>query len=280
MTIKQRMAIRYVRTKFKILSSLSKTKAAEKAFELFSTPQFRFKKQLPPIFEQAEKIHFKFDGETIRGYRFNHPSEKKLLITHGFESSVLKFDKYIKPFIKKGYEVLAFDAPAHGESTGKRVNALVFKEVIHHINKEYGPIQNFMGHSFGGLALSLYLDEHKHDDSYKLVLIAPAAETTTAVDNFFAFLRLDQDVRKEFDLLIQKKSGKPPAWFSVARALKNIKARVLFLQDKKDSLTPISDVEPIMREEHPHVQFRISEGLGHSRIYRDQGSFNAIVDFF
>jgi pimeloyl-ACP methyl ester carboxylesterase len=280
MRFKQRMAIRYVRTKFKILSSLSKKKAAKKAFDFFCTPKFRFKKQLPPVFQQAEKIEFKHEGDIIRGYRFNYPSEKKLLITHGYESSILKFDKYIRPFIKKGYEVLAVDAPAHGESTGKLINALLYKDLIHYLEKEYGPIKNYMGHSMGGLALCLFLEELEHDETFKLVLIAPATETTTAADNLFSFLRLDKEVRKEFDALIEMYSGKPPAWFSVSRSLKNIKARVLFLQDKHDPLTPISDVEPIMLDKPENVQFIISDGLGHSKIYRDQGSFNAIVDFF
>ena len=47
MKFKEKIAIRYIRTKFKILSSISKKKAAEKAFELFCTPQFRNVKDLP-----------------------------------------------------------------------------------------------------------------------------------------------------------------------------------------------------------------------------------------
>ena len=80
------------------------------AFELFCTPQSRNKKKLPKIFGEAEKLQFTFSEIIIRGWRWNHPSQKKLLIIHGFESTVVNFDRYIKPFIKKGYEVLAFDA--------------------------------------------------------------------------------------------------------------------------------------------------------------------------
>ncbi|HZH01135.1 MAG TPA: hypothetical protein VEY32_08635, partial [Flavisolibacter sp.] len=61
MSINQRLALKYIRTKFNILSSLSKRKAAEKAFQLFCTPQYRNKKKLPPIFEKAESIRFKYE---------------------------------------------------------------------------------------------------------------------------------------------------------------------------------------------------------------------------
>ena len=101
MGLSKRLVLKYVRTKFKLLSSISKRKAAEKAFELFCTPQYRVSKDLPPVFKKSEKIEFTFEGNTIRGYRWNHPSTKKALILHGFESSVINFEKYIEPQLSK-----------------------------------------------------------------------------------------------------------------------------------------------------------------------------------
>lgn len=279
MHLGKKFALKYIRTKFKLLSSISKRKAAEKAFQLFCTPQYRNKKPLPATFEKAEKLHFNLHGNRIQGYRWNYPSDKKILILHGFESSVINFDRYIQPLIKKGYEVLAFDAPAHGRSGGKTITVPLYKEFIHHIYKTYGPIKNFLTHSFGGLTLSLVLEEIPHDNSFKVVLVAPAAETKTAIDNFFKFLKLDDDVRKEFDKIIFEMGGKPAEWYSVSRAAQNIKAQVLFLQDKDDNMTPLSDVKPVIDKNYPNFHFVISEGLGHRRIYRDNQSFKTIMEF-
>src|SRR4026207_2288390 len=140
----QQIAIGYYRTKFKILSALSNKKTAELALDLFSTPQFRYKQKLPGIFNEAEKLQFTHYGDTVTGYRWNRGGHRKVLIIHGFNSSVAKFDRYIKPLMRKDYEVLAFDAPAHGYSTGKTLNAVVFKDMIAYIIKEYGPIKSFM----------------------------------------------------------------------------------------------------------------------------------------
>jgi pimeloyl-ACP methyl ester carboxylesterase len=279
MTLVQKLGLKFIRTKFAVLSRLSKKKAAQKAFELFITPQSRVKKQLPASFQKAEKLHFTFEGDTILGYRFNHPSPKKVLILHGFESSIVNFHKYINPLVKKGYEILGFDAPAHGGSSGKQINAVDYKRFILHIIKTYGPVTSFITHSFGGLALSLALEEISHDESWKAVLIAPATESITAMDNFFNLLQLESDVRKEFDLFITAANNKPPEWYSVARAAEHIKAQVLFLQDKNDNLTPLSDVEAIIAKGYPNFQFIISEGLGHRRIYSDQGSIQEIIRF-
>lgn len=279
MKLRQRLAVNYIRSKFRLLSSLSKKKAAEAAFDFFITPQSRLTKALPPVFKKAERVNFHFDGLKMQGFRWNHPSEKKVLILHGHESSILNFDHYVQPLVHKGYEVLAFDAPAHGISAGRKINALDYKNFILEVIKLYGPVTSFISHSFGGLALSLALEETKHDASWKVVFIAPATESTRAIDNFFGFLKLDEEVRKEFDQLITNANNHPPSWYSVSRAAANIKAQVLFLQDKQDKLTPLDDVRPIIDKNYPNFRFVISDGLGHRDIYKDKSSLKLVTEF-
>lgn len=275
----QRLAISYIRTKFRLLSLLSKKKAAREAFRLFCTPLRRYKKALPPIFEKAESLKMELGNITIKGWRWNRPSTKKILIIHGYESAAANFDRYIKPLAKKGYEVLAFDAPAHGRSGSKTITAPLYKEMIKKVNAEYGPINAFMAHSFGGLIISLALEEIPHTPQHKLVLIAPATETTTAVDSFFRFLRLDKEIRTEFDQLILKAEGKPAEWYSIRRAMNNIKATTRWFHDTDDDTTPLSDALKVKEENHPGVEFVITSGLGHRRIYRENKVSRAIIDF-
>jgi esterase/lipase len=275
----QQIAFGYYRTKFKVLSAISNRKAAELALDLFTTPQFRYKKPLPDIFKEAEKLEFKYSGETVTGYRWNRGGHRKALIVHGFNSSVAKFDRYIKPLMKKGYEVLAFDAPAHGYSTGKTLNAVMFKEMITYINKEYGPIRSFMGHSFGGLAICLALEEIEHSDDHHVVLIAPVTESKTSIDIFFSFMKLNDDVRKEFDDHIFKLRNKPPAWYSISRAIKNINAKILWCHDEDDTMTPWKDAKNVMDEQHYNIEFIVTKGLDHKRIYRDNKVSKAIIEF-
>lgn len=279
MRLTQRVALKFIRTKFKLLSSISKRKAAIKAYELFCTPQYRNRKKLPRIFEQAEKLMFPFHQYSIRGYCWNREAKKKVLILHGFESSVINFDRYIQPLIKKGYGVLAFDAPAHGRSSGKQINILIYKAFIQEVIKKYGPVSCFLAHSLGGLALSLVMEEIPHDESVKMVLIAPATETVTAIDSFFRFLKLNDEVKAAFHKHIEKKSGFAPLWFSIARAAANIKASVLWCHDKNDDMTPLSDIYPVIQANYPNFTFYLTEGLGHRRIYRDNKVTKAIIEF-
>lgn len=275
----ERIAISYYRTKFRFLSSVSKKKTAEIAFDLFSTPQFRYKRLFPKVFNEAERLSFVIEGETVQGYRWNKGGVKRVLIAHGFNSSVAVFGNYIHPLINKGYEVLAFDAPAHGRSTGKQINILLYKEMLLFINEQYGPIHSFMGHSFGGLALSLAMEDIPENENIRLALIAPATESKTAIDFFFSFMRLNDEVRKEFDHLIYLKKQVPPEWYSISRTAKMVKSQTLWCHDEEDRLTPWRDAKKVKEQNYPNISFIITKGLGHRGIYKDQNISKAIIDF-
>jgi len=175
--------------------------------------------------------------------------------------------------------VLAFDAPAHGYSTGKTINVVMFKEMIMAIHNNYGPVKSYMGHSFGGLAITLALEEVPHDETYRVVLIAPATESKTAIDIFFSFMKLNDSIRKEFDEYIFRLRNKPSEWYSVGRAVENLKAQILWCHDEEDTMTPWADAKKVMDKKHYNIEFLITKGFGHRRIYRENKVLKAIVDF-
>jgi pimeloyl-ACP methyl ester carboxylesterase len=280
MALGQRIALGYLRARMNLLAVVSKKKAAKEAFVLFSTPFRKVKKKTPPIFEKAEEVHFSMHGKKVFGYRWNHPSPHRFLILHGFESSSFNFDRYVKPMIKKGYEVVAMDAPAHGKSEGKTINLLEYVDTIRETWKKFGPFEAILAHSFGGLAVCLYLDQHPPEQKPKLVLIAPATETTTAVDSFFKVLQLNEGVKEAFNTLIHKRTGHWPSEFSVTRVAPGLHAEILWAHDEDDDMTPLRDTDALRKQNLPHIRFLITKGLGHRRIYRDNKVSHEILEFF
>lgn len=279
MTFAQKLAVNYIRAKLNLLSVLSTKLAAAKAFDLFCTPFRKPRKKTPPVFERGERLSFTLDGLTIRGYRWNHPQPHKVLIVHGFESTALNFDRYITPLTRKGYEVLAFDAPAHGSSDGKRITLPLYVSTLQEIYRLYGPIQSFMAHSLGGLALMLFMESIPHDGHFRVALIAPATETTSAIDSFFSFLDLRPEVRTAFDQLIFDRSGYRPSHYSIRRAMQQVRAQVLWVHDEQDELTPLADALKVRDDGHGHLSFVITQGLGHRAIYRDNKVTRQVVEF-
>ena len=279
MKLAQKLVIGYYKAKLNLFAKLSKRKAAEKAFELFCTPFATGKQKIPAVFEKAEKLHLKFEDYQLVGYRWNHPQPKKALLLHGFSSTVKKFDHFVMPLVKKGYEVIAFDAPAHGDSSGKTANAFQYRDAIKAVYEKFGPIHSFIAHSFGGLALSLFMEEQEYQENKKLVLIAPATETESAISSFAAFLDIDEEVKEEMRKIILERSGRTTDKISILHAAKKIKAEVLWIHDEDDDVTPWADAEKIQQDNHPNFQFMLTKGLGHRRIYRDNKVKKTVIEF-
>jgi pimeloyl-ACP methyl ester carboxylesterase len=280
MKLQKKLAFGYIRAKLNLLSFINKRLAGEKAFELFCTPLVRYNGNGSELFLKSERLAFELNGKMIRGFRCNHPGQKTALILHGFSSTCHKFDRYAADLVKKGYEVLAFDAPAHGASEGKTVHALEYSRMIQQVVALYGPVQSYIGHSFGGMAASLALEELPHDEHTKLVLIAPATETSSAIESAFAMLGLKNPaVRKALDDVIAGISGKDTQWFSIRRAITNIRASVLWVHDEADDITPLKDALQVKAADHANVEFYITKGLGHQKIYRDAAVRERIIRF-
>ncbi len=284
MKLAQKLAISYTRAKLHILALVSEKKAAKRAIDIFFTPIMRPSKKTPRIFAKGERLSFRLEGDIVRGHRWlpEHLQDavpQRVLLLHGFESGTKKFEEYFVALLDKGYEVLAFDAPAHGQSGGRQLNLLLYTAMIRKIVEEYGPVQSYLAHSFGGLAVVHFLESVPHTPKTKLVLIAPATETVTSIDLFFRFLQLNDGVRKEFDELIFERTGRRPEYFSIRRAMHHIKAAVLWFHDEEDQITPVADAKKVKEDHHKNIKFIFTKGLGHRKIYRDKGVMEKVLEF-
>jgi predicted alpha/beta hydrolase family esterase len=269
MNVQKKIALGFIRAKLNSLAVINRKKAGAMAFTLFCTPLGRTRKS-STIFEPAEKLSFQYNGLAVNGFRFNPSGDKKVLILHGFSSGCQHFDHYIPLLIEKNYCILAFDAPAHGRSEGQTVNAVEYSEMIQMVNLQFGPLDAYIAHSFGGLSVCLALEHMAHSSDTKLMLIAPATETSTAISSAFKMLKLkNPHLRKALEDNISMISGKPVEWYSIRRAMHQIDATVNWFHDEDDHTTPLSDALEVKNDAHPNISFHISSGLGHSRIYRD-----------
>lgn len=262
------------------MAAFSKQKAAEEAFKILCTPFPSDREKMPLIYRQAKPVKFVLHGRKVRGYRWPHESKKRILIIHGFSSSPHKYEKYIISLLNKGFEVLAFDAPAHGRSQGRTINALDYRDMISKAIQRFGPINHFIAHSFGGLALCLALEEIPSNGDFKVALIAPATETSTTIQNMMSMLKIaDMGIMNEIENLIFNLSHQQIGWFSVKRAMKNIRSKVLWIHDEDDQVTPLADITELLEKKTPNITFHITRGLGHNKIYHDQEVREQILKF-
>ncbi|SJZ51328.1 alpha/beta hydrolase [Sediminibacterium ginsengisoli] len=285
MKLAQRVVIGYYRTKLRTIGMLSPDKAAASAFRLFCTPYpgSRLRK-MPPLFHKALKVSLPVNGLKVKGFHWTSratPNGKKVLIVHGFSSQSYKFEKYVSLLTQEGFEVFAFDAPAHGESEGSQINAILYRDTIIGIEKSFGPFDGIIAHSLGALSTTLAMEQLSQpvNPDKKIVLIAPATETTTAFDHFCKMLRIRAEVKSLFAQVIEKVANQPLNYYSASRIVPLLPMQVLWIHDKQDAICPFDDTLPVRETPPQNLQFIATDGLGHNRIYHDKEVKNQVIRF-
>ena len=278
MTTAQKLTIFSLKSSIKIASFFSSQWGASVAFNIFCTPYRKPRNVAPPIFNQATNLEIQVDGLAIHGYQWNAESDKKILILHGFESRAYNFDRYVTPLLNKGYGVVAMDGKAHGNSEGKTTTAPEYAEMIKVLEAKLGKFDGFISHSFGGIALCLYQENH-NNPAAKMVLIAPATETKSAIDLFSHFFGLNARIKESIYAYIKNKSGNDISHYSINRIAPKLTNSILWIHDKDDDITPLSDLKPLLERSPANIEFMFTEGLGHRKIYKDPVVMKRIIDF-
>ncbi len=281
MRLVRRLVLEYYRKKLRTIAIISPRKAAKVAFKLFCTPYSRPKNfAVPPVFSKGEKLSFLHSNYKISGFKWKPENENgfKILICHGFDGFSYRFERYIEPLLENGFEVLSFDAPGHGLSTGKQITLPIYRDMILEINERFGPINGIVSHSLGGLGAGLALEKIQENHDKRFVLISPATESTRAIKTFFTHLKVSSKVQEEFEKLIIELAGYPSSWYSISRIMQEITTPTLWVHDKEDSVTPFEDMKHMIEKNLPHIQFEITEGLGHSS-YNNDKIADCIISF-
>ncbi len=257
-------------------SSLVSSKyAAAKALSLFATPRKGDINQKQASFlDSAKKEQLNFNGNAIMTYQWNGHN-KTILLSHGWDSNTSRWKNLIELLQAQNFNVIALDAPAHGDSESKKFNAVLYSEFINAVCQRFNP-EIIIGHSVGGMASVFFQHKYQLDSLNKLVLLGAPSEFEAILKNYTDMLGYNSKVVKSLDKLIEDSFGAPPSAFSTAKYCKSLDVEGLIIHDKKDRIIPYCDAKLI------HKNFKNSKlisttGYGHSLNHEEV--HNHIVDF-
>jgi esterase/lipase len=248
------------------------------AFRLFFTP-LRYPRPQRELAIMNEAIQSKsiIAGKQTVFYSWGQEQNPVVLLVHGWMGRATQFHYIIGKLIENGYQVVAFDGPAHGESKGNKTDIREFKVAIQHVETKYGSISAAIGHSFGGAALIFSM--HGGIKIDKLVMIASPAIGIKIVESYAKLLNGSYKTVEAFLKLVLKKfnmSFKDVAASNLAQEI-DIK-HLLIVHDELDYEVFIEHAEK-MRSVVPEAKVYFTNGLGHTRLLRDPGVAEAIVNF-
>lgn len=203
-------------------------------------------------------------------------SLKKILLVHGWSGRGTQLVKFAEAFEKLGFQIVSFDAPAHGKSPGNTTLLPDFIASILEIEKQFGPFQAAVGHSLGGMAL---LNAVKDGLQIKrLTIIGSGDVVKDIMDDFVKKLQLDSKISDLLRIHFEKKSNRTMDSYSAFRAAAEISIPVLVIHDADDDEVPVSCAHHI----HQHLkngELMITQNLGHRKILGDAKVIQKTIQF-
>jgi len=244
------------------ISSFSIKKASEKGFQILLTP--RKGRVLPhqeSFLNEAKDRKVQVGDIILQVYRWYGKKETVLLL-HGWESNSFRWRNLIGKLQAEDYNIIAFDAPAHGYSTGKLFHVPLFTECTKIMVDLYNP-KNIIGHSVGGMTAIYSQYEYPNSTVEKIVGIGAPSNLTGFMRQFQHTLQLNKKVMLGLEHYFENKFHFKATEFSIDQFVPHLHQKGLLIHDVLDSITPFQGSANIHRN-WPESKLVKTEGLGHS----------------
>lgn len=259
-----------------LISFFNPEKAKQIAYTIFSQPRKGKIKngKLPKTLQSAEQETLNYDGENFQVYTWPGNAEIILLL-HGWESNASRWKKllqYLKPL---GKTIIAIDAPAHGQSTGKEFNAPRYAEFIHLLIQKHQP-QTLIGHSIGGAAIAFYLNKYPNDQIDKIVLLGAPSSFKKISDNFINLLSLNKKVQNRLEQYYHEKFNIHINDFAGHLFAQNFTQKAIIAHDADDTVIKVEEGRQYAAAWKNAIYIE-TQGLGHSM--HDKALYQQIAEF-
>ncbi len=260
---------------FNLLALFSRKLAAEKAFTLFCTPRKGKVLEVQRSFlDAAGHMTMEVGGMHLQTYCWPGNRETVLLL-HGWESNSFRWRNLIGHLREADFNILAFDAPAHGRSNGKIFNVPLYAECTEHIITEFKP-QYIVAHSVGGTAAIYHQYQYGRGSVEKLVTIGSPSELNEIMAHYQNMLGFNNRVLMALNKYFQNHFGFGIDDFSTSKFASKLHPKGLLLHDELDKIAPVTSSKRV-HANWKNSQLILTRGLGHS--LHQKGVNQQIVDF-
>ncbi len=232
------------------------------ALDIFRTPRKgRLREQDLQFLEGALRDTIHAEKLAIRTYSWSGKGAC-ILLAHGWESNSARWRTFINLFRKAGYQVVALDAPAHGETSSDRFDAHWYGLALQAVADTLQP-SFIVGHSAGGMALAYFLSKNSPSYLKGAVVVAAPSGLRKVLSNFNKVMGLNNRAIKGMEAAVKTCFTLAVDDFSLFDFGKKIETPGLLLFDTDD---PIADYDEGQRLETlwKNSRFKGYSGLGHS----------------
>ena len=216
------------------------------------------------LLASGERLAIAYAGESLAAWSWGEGAT--VLLVHGWEGRGAQLGAFVPPLVAAGHRVVAFDAPAHGDSPGGTATIVTLAGAIESATEQLGPVTAVIAHSLGAAATTIALGQGARVE--RAVYLAPVFDVAGAVARFAAYVGLSPETLPLFRERLLARTGRAPEDLGGVALVGSLAQPALIFHDVADPEVPPSDGAALATA-WPGARLRATEELGHRRILRD-----------
>src|SRR3981081_3662654 len=150
------------------------------------------------VLERAEVSRIKIvpgtenEVEEVAVYHWGK-ADRRILLVHGWGGKAAQFFSFVGPLLDAGFEVIAFDAPAHGASSGSFASGPAFARAARAVAGD--AVSGIIAHSLGAAGSAIALAQGL--SAHRVGFLAPAALIVSLLEEFIRLRQIPEPVAAE-----------------------------------------------------------------------------------
>jgi len=250
--------------------------AADAALRQFLTPPREARPSAEQaMLEMADTWTILSAGSTVHVWSWG--AGPIVLLVHGWGGRGTQLAPLMQPLLEAGRQVVTFDMPAHGDSSGSRTTVNAMAQTIAAVAASVGrPIEGVIAHSLGAAATTTALARGLVVK--KVAYVAPVFSLAESVERFVAFLGLSAAARTHFIEAVVSANQATFEELDGPALAPTLTTPLVIVHDREDREVPYGDASRLARA-WPGAQLVTTTGLGHRRILADLDVVDTVTAF-
>jgi pimeloyl-ACP methyl ester carboxylesterase len=260
-----------------VLSRLAPGPAARLAERIFVTPiSTRRPARESAWGGDAERTTIPSPLGPIPVWSFGEGPEAVLLV-HGWSGRGLQLGAFIGPLVERGFRVVTYDAPGHGDARGRTSSMPAFAASLGAVARRFGPVSAVIAHSLGVTA-TVYALSHSELNAERIVAIAPSARLDAVRERFGEMAGFPRPVIDRMRKGLEERFGFEWDASEPLRIAPTMPMPLLVIHDSADRFIPHGEGAELA-DAWPQGRLVATSDLGHHRILRDPEVLDSAVSF-
>ena len=272
-----------VRGALRVVSAVSPTLAAHIAGRFwFRIPRPRIREATRAFLTTGQRFDVAVGHGVVASWRWGEGPA--VILVHGWGGYGGQLSEYVQPFVARGHQVIAFDAPSHGHSGpgmlgARHATLFEFADALVAVARTTGQVAGVIAHSGGCAAVGWAMWKHPELRIRRLAFIAPFGKPLRYMGIFQRTLGLSDAAMRRFRERTERQFQFRWEDLDVPAMASRMEAPpLLVVHDREDRETAWQDGAEIAGS-WPNARLETTTGLGHVRILRDPEVVGQIVEF-